>query len=300
MLYRPDALRGNGILFTILFLSLFFISPIIVILWSAKPYSYFDPTRAVVLYSVVGFLFGNNVTTRRMLAQSKLSSKNLKFSFNLTFAVTLLLCFLCTEFTTRWWFFGHIVEATEMFVAVAALICGALLAIPIRAIDRLQIFSKSPIALLAILVSIVAPFFVFGWHVLLSFWILAPAAFFLLIRPLAARFWKSKRSDQFKKRTNKSNSHSSKREEQQKQKSHKRFGSNANKSKEPLDDDLKFFNLREGFSVEELKAARNEQLKMNHPDKVAHLSEEIQRLAEQQTKLINEVYERLLARLKSV
>lgn len=283
----------------VLILSLILLSPLILFVGQTSPYVYIDTPRSLVLNAVVGFLLVNNLIVGRLNTDSKFPSKNLTFSFNLTFVLTLLLCFSCIEIVTRWWLVGEVASTREIFIALSALICGMLVAFPISTSNRLQIFSRSPITLSAILTSILAPYFVWGWHVLISFWVLVPAFFILLIKPLAATFLEETKSAPFKRNDQKSNRSSSEENTQEKQNSYEKTDSFERNKDQSLDDDLKFFNLTKDYSFEELKSVRNEQLKMNHPDKVAHLSEEIQELAQQQTKLINEVYERLLARLNS-
>ena len=60
---------------------------------------------------------------------------------------------------------------------------------------------------------------------------------------------------------------------------------------------LKLFRLKPDFSKNELKQAYREAVSMNHPDKVAALSEEFKILAERKTKRINEAYSRLLKKI---
>lgn len=50
----------------------------------------------------------------------------------------------------------------------------------------------------------------------------------------------------------------------------------------------------ERFSKDDLKKRYRELLKMNHPDRVATLSEEFKELADKKTKQINSAYEKLL------
>lgn len=64
-----------------------------------------------------------------------------------------------------------------------------------------------------------------------------------------------------------------------------------------FEDELSFFNLTSDYTVADLKKARNQKLKENHPDKVSHMSDEIRDLAERQTQRINIVYEKLRERL---
>jgi DnaJ-domain-containing protein 1 len=51
-----------------------------------------------------------------------------------------------------------------------------------------------------------------------------------------------------------------------------------------------------GATQEQIKAAYREQIKLNHPDKVAHLSPALQAFAAQQTLRLKEAYERLSRR----
>lgn len=47
----------------------------------------------------------------------------------------------------------------------------------------------------------------------------------------------------------------------------------------------------QGASLREVSAAYRELIAQNHPDKVAHLSEQIRRVAEQETRRLNAAYE---------
>jgi DnaJ-class molecular chaperone len=49
--------------------------------------------------------------------------------------------------------------------------------------------------------------------------------------------------------------------------------------------------LPQGASLREVTAAYRELIAQNHPDKVAHLSERIRRVAEEETRRINAAYE---------
>jgi len=49
--------------------------------------------------------------------------------------------------------------------------------------------------------------------------------------------------------------------------------------------------LPQGASLREVSAAYRELIAQNHPDKVAHLSERIRRVAEDETRRINAAYE---------
>lgn len=60
-----------------------------------------------------------------------------------------------------------------------------------------------------------------------------------------------------------------------------------------LKNDLQFFELSPNFTIDELKRKRNLLIKINHPDKVSGMSEEIKKLANKQTKKINSTYNRL-------
>jgi len=54
---------------------------------------------------------------------------------------------------------------------------------------------------------------------------------------------------------------------------------------------LKVLELVKGATQEQIQAAYREQMKKYHPDKVSHLGNEFQILAEKKTKLINRAYE---------
>jgi predicted nuclease of restriction endonuclease-like (RecB) superfamily len=56
---------------------------------------------------------------------------------------------------------------------------------------------------------------------------------------------------------------------------------------------LELLGLKKGFSQKELKEAYRNAVKMNHPDKVASLSDEFKILAERRTKQINQAYFKL-------
>jgi DnaJ-domain-containing protein 1 len=53
-----------------------------------------------------------------------------------------------------------------------------------------------------------------------------------------------------------------------------------------------------GASQQEVSAAYRELMAQNHPDKVAHLSERIRRVAEEETRRINAAYEAALRALR--
>ena len=92
-----------------------------------------------------------------------------------------------------------------------------------------------------------------------------------------------------------------KKEERQSSKENHKHSSNANQEEGhkdgSLEDDLTFFNLAESYTEADLKKARNQKLKENHPDKVSQMSDEIRDLAEKQTQKINDTYDRLKDRL---
>ena len=106
---------------------------------------------------------------------------------------------------------------------------------------------------------------------------------------------RGKSQQQSRQRQN-SNDHGSQREERKKQGSGEQTHSKS-KSGGSFESDLKLFGLNEAYTLQQLKAARNRKLKENHPDKVAGLSEEIQRVAKEQTQRLNEAFERLKAAL---
>lgn len=53
------------------------------------------------------------------------------------------------------------------------------------------------------------------------------------------------------------------------------------------------FEIKPGFTKEELRKRYHELLRQNHPDKVANLGEDFKKLADQNTKEINKAYEKL-------
>ena len=57
---------------------------------------------------------------------------------------------------------------------------------------------------------------------------------------------------------------------------------------------LDLLGLKPGFSQKQLKEAYRQAVKMNHPDKVATLSDEFKALAEKRMKQINQAFEMLL------
>ena len=66
-----------------------------------------------------------------------------------------------------------------------------------------------------------------------------------------------------------------------------------------LQDDINFFNLKENYTLDELKSARKRLIQENHPDKVNHMSYEIKKTAKKQTQKINEVFSRLEKKFKN-
>jgi DnaJ-domain-containing protein 1 len=56
--------------------------------------------------------------------------------------------------------------------------------------------------------------------------------------------------------------------------------------------------VRRGASLREVTAAYRELIAQNHPDKVAHLSERIRRVADEETRRINAAYEAARRALK--
>lgn len=62
------------------------------------------------------------------------------------------------------------------------------------------------------------------------------------------------------------------------------------------DDPYVVLGVQPGATQEQIKAAFREQLKLNHPDKVAHLSPALQAFAAQQTLKLKAAYERLVRR----
>jgi DnaJ-domain-containing protein 1 len=63
------------------------------------------------------------------------------------------------------------------------------------------------------------------------------------------------------------------------------------------DTDHALLGVAPGVSLKDLTAAYREQLKLNHPDKVAHLSPALQQFAHNQTLAVMQAYERLKSRL---
>jgi hypothetical protein len=61
---------------------------------------------------------------------------------------------------------------------------------------------------------------------------------------------------------------------------------------------LRILGLKRGFSEADLKKAYNKAVKMNHPDKAAHLDIEFRELAERKTKQINRANELLRLRFE--
>jgi DnaJ-domain-containing protein 1 len=62
------------------------------------------------------------------------------------------------------------------------------------------------------------------------------------------------------------------------------------------DDPYVILGIAPGATPEEIKAAYKNQLKLNHPDKVAHLSPALQAFAQQQTLAVKSAYETLIRR----
>ncbi|MEZ4239771.1 MAG: J domain-containing protein [Myxococcota bacterium] len=62
------------------------------------------------------------------------------------------------------------------------------------------------------------------------------------------------------------------------------------------DDPYTVLGIAPGATQDQIKAAYREQLKLNHPDKVAHLSPALQQFAAQQTLKVKAAYERLSGR----
>lgn len=61
------------------------------------------------------------------------------------------------------------------------------------------------------------------------------------------------------------------------------------------DDPYQVLGIPSSASDEEVKKAYRHQLKLNHPDKVAHLSPALQAFAQQQTLLVNQAYETIVS-----
>jgi len=71
-----------------------------------------------------------------------------------------------------------------------------------------------------------------------------------------------------------------------------------NKRPLTLNEAYKILGLLPGASLEEVKRAYKEKISKNHPDKVSHLSEELQEKAKELTILINQSYLLIINSLK--
>lgn len=93
--------------------------------------------------------------------------------------------------------------------------------------------------------------------------------------------------DEYQRRAGKSWS------ERNEPKTHTESHHDIDKEKLDLSEDecLKILGLKPGYSQKELGQAWRRAVKMNHPDKVAELSEEFKSLAEKRTKQLNQAYE---------
>jgi len=70
---------------------------------------------------------------------------------------------------------------------------------------------------------------------------------------------------------------------------------NADGNEDELDKHYDVLGLERGATLQEVKAAFREKAKLYHPDKVSHLGPELQSVAEERFKAINEAYQAVLS-----
>ena len=166
-----------------------------------------------------------------------------------------------------------------------------------------NIFFNSFLAVLFLYIIINATniFFEDTTHPLLIFIILAVGLIFIL----SIRMFKKnmKNSSDFKEDTFNQNENQKTNKEHENKHSYGNNESNQyqryKQQKSTFQEDLKFFNLKENYTLDELKAARKRLIRENHPDKVNHMSDEIKKTAKKQTQKINEVFSRLEKKFKN-
>ena len=277
------------------------------------PYSYSAVPLSIMLHLSLGFFIGNSFVTYKKLARGAIATPPLWMPSYLVFLLTVIGCFASLWPISGFLIYAENVSLLEMIVIFICILIGMLLSQNISTPERLFLFTKAPIIsiimLFALNIRIAGPILDlhYVWLMLTPNWIIIAASLAFFIYPLSKSFNSMASRNRKQKGSNKENNFSSSSNKKHQQQDNKKSSSKSSKQqksktiREPESDeflaDLNFFDLTKDYSAAELKAVRNAKLKENHPDKVAHMDDEIKDLAQKRTKRINDVYARLLRRL---
>ena len=292
---------GLGLGLILAFISVLYISVLYAVLIS------------ILLHLSLGFFIGISFTTYKKLARGATLTPPLWMPSYLVFLLTVIGCFASIWPISRIILFGEIFPLHEMIVIFICILIGMFFSRNISTPERLFLFTKAPIIsiimLFALNIRIAGPILDlhYVWLMLTTHWIIIAASLAFFIYPLSKSFSSMPSRKHNQKGSNKENNFSSSSNKKHQQQDNKKSSSKSSKQqksktiREPESDellaDLNFFDLTKDYSAAELKAVRNAKLKENHPDKVAHMDDEIKDLAQKRTKRINDVYARLLRRL---